>query len=108
MSTSFQIPPPPLPIPSPPVNIKIVPTDKLKTGPYNMYCSFIVTNISVNQFNGDSNVNVVLFDKNEQFIQNTNVSLTKEEYDNWGTDDKYIVDLVATKLGFTIVDRRTS
>jgi len=29
------------------------------------------------------------------------VHLTTEEYNNWGSDDTYIIDLVITKLGYT-------
>jgi hypothetical protein len=40
----------------------------------------------------DSNNNIVNFDL---------ITLTSEEYSSWGTDDSYIVNLVASKLNFT-------
>ena len=87
--------------PPQPVKVQIVPTDKLKTA--GIYSSFTISSININPFN-TAYINVMLFDEKEQFIQNTNISLTKEEYDKWGVDDSYITDIVAMRLGFTVMN----
>jgi hypothetical protein len=40
---------------------------------------------------------VSLFDNN-QLVDNVNLQIIGDEYNNWGNDDQYIVDLVLSKL----------
>lgn len=42
---------------------------------------------------------VKTYDAEGNFIGNKEVSFTQEEYDNWGTDNNYIYNLIHTKLG---------
>jgi hypothetical protein len=39
--------------------------------------------------------------ENSDLIDNKLINISDEEYANWGTDDKYIIDLVLSKLGLT-------
>jgi hypothetical protein len=45
-----------------------------------------------------------LLDSSGNMVKNTTqpVSITQEEYSQWNNDDEYIVNLIATKLGYTI------
>jgi len=45
-------------------------------------------------------VNAIL-KNDEQFIKSENITISGEEYDNWGSDDLYLEDLILTKLGVT-------
>lgn len=58
-----------------------------------------------------SRVNVILFNQaqvfvdmygGDQILQQSTVMLTGEEYSQWASDDKYIIQLVAEKLGFAL------
>lgn len=40
-------------------------------------------------------------------IMRDNVKLTSEELSTWGTDDSVVLDLIATKLGTTVIDKIT-
>lgn len=62
-----------------------------------------------------SRVQVVLFNQahvfvemygGDQLLQQTNVILTGDEYSQWASDDKYIVQLVSEKLGFTLAESK--
>jgi hypothetical protein len=45
-------------------------------------------------------INVIL--KNEEnFIKSENITISGEEYDNWGSDDLYLENLILTKLGLS-------
>jgi hypothetical protein len=46
---------------------------------------------------------VNLFAENNNLVKNTSIVIENEEYNNWGSDDHYLVDLVCSKLGFTKV-----
>lgn len=80
------------------VNIK--PTDTLKLSSIS---SFTIANFNVSLFLG-AFINVILHDNNNNFVQTVNIHLTKEEYDGWLDDDNYILNLIATKLGFEIMN----
>lgn len=41
------------------------------------------------------------YDSENQLLVVTNVFINDEEYAEWGSDDKYIEDLVMSKLGLT-------
>lgn len=42
---------------------------------------------------------VRLMDSNENVISHQNITISGEEYENWGSDDNYIENLILTKLG---------
>ena len=44
-------------------------------------------------------------DNNNNFLQTVNIHLSKEEYDGWTSDDTYILNLIASKLGFEIMNQ---
>lgn len=46
-------------------------------------------------------VNCMVKDENDNIFQINNVSLSGEEYDNWGNSDVYLVTTVLSKLGLT-------
>ncbi len=46
-------------------------------------------------------VNCMVKDENGNIFQINNVSLSGEEYDNWGNSDVYLVTNVLSKLGLT-------
>ena len=80
------------------LKINIVPTDTLKVNSVN---SFTIANFNVSLFN-TAYINVILNDASGNFVQSVNITLTKDEYNGWVDDDNYILNLVATKLGFTL------
>lgn len=44
-------------------------------------------------------ISVFLKDVDNNLIDTTYFTLKNEEYDNWGSDDDYILDLILSKLG---------
>ena len=53
-------------------------------------------NIQLNRF---VSFPVRLMDSDDNVISFENVSISGEEYNNWGSDDSYIETLILTKLG---------
>lgn len=43
----------------------------------------------------------LLKDTNDNIFEVKNISLSGEEYNNWGNDDSYLVTTVLSKLGLT-------
>jgi hypothetical protein len=41
--------------------------------------------------------------ENGTVTQNNHLVISGEEYANWGSDDEYMVNLIATKIGVTLV-----
>ena len=54
--------------------------------------------------NSSVSVNVLIKDRNDSIFQVQNVTLSGEEYNNWGNSDTYLVNTVLSKLGLTPVD----
>jgi hypothetical protein len=48
-------------------------------------------------------VNCMIKDENGNIFQVQNVTLSGEEYDNWGNSDVYLVTTVLSKLGMTSI-----
>ena len=46
---------------------------------------------------------VMLFDENNNLVSTDKVVLSEDEYLAWQNNDQYIINLVATKLGFVLV-----
>lgn len=57
--------------------------------------------------NSSVSVNVLVKDGNGSIFQVQNVTLSGEEYNNWGNSDTYLVSTVLSKLGLTPVDTTT-
>ena len=76
----------------------IVPLDKVTTLTIH---SFTLDRIEVDLFNS-ARIRVNLMDQNNNRIDCTFVTLTGEDYANWGNRDEYIINYVANKLGFTV------
>ena len=77
-------------------NINVVPTDFISN-----VVSFQIQNVFVDLFKC-ATMTVNIFDDKMYPVKNTNVTLTQEEYLQWNSDDSYIVNLVATKLGLQV------
>jgi hypothetical protein len=76
----------------------IVPLDKVTTLTIH---SFTLDRIEVDLFNS-ARIRVNLMDKDNNRIDCTFVTLTGEDYTNWGNSDDYIINYVANKLGFIV------
>lgn len=65
-----------------------------------------VTGIQINPLaSGENYAQGLAFLKssqNEQAQKRFHLSFTKEELDQWGEDDSFIINLIATKLGFNL------
>ena len=46
----------------------------------------------------------MLFSESGKYYKCVRVDVTQEEYNNWGTDDNFIRDLVCQKLDFVITN----
>jgi len=46
------------------------------------------------------NVNVII-KNDEQFIKSADITIAGEEYDQWGSDDTYLENLILQKLGLS-------
>jgi len=52
------------------------------------------------EFNAKScDVSVEKYNENNVFLEVCTVSISEEEYSQWGSDDNYIINLVLKKLG---------
>jgi hypothetical protein len=51
------------------------------------------------QLNKSVRFPVRLMDSNENVISNQTITISGDEYENWGSDDNYIESLILTKLG---------
>ena len=56
--------------------------------------------------NTSVSVNVLVKDGNGNIFQVQNVTLSGEEYNNWGDSDTYLVNTVLSKLGMTPIDTK--
>ena len=80
---------------------RIVPKDQVTT---KVICGFTIQNIELVLFNS-ARITVKLLDENENMIDLNFLLMAGEDYTNWGTDDNYIFNFVATSLGFTIINQ---
>lgn len=64
----------------------------------------IINNIDIRftdlKLGSSVSINVILKNE-EQFIKSENITISGEEYDNWGSDDLYLENLILTKLGLS-------
>jgi len=54
--------------------------------------------------NSSVTVNLLIKDANGSIFQVQNVTLSGEEYSNWGNNDTYLIDTVLSKLDLTPLD----
>lgn len=64
--------------------------------------SFTVNCTSLSLF-ASATFSVLLFDENSSLVSTDKIVLSQEEYLAWQNNDEYIIQLVATKLGFVLV-----
>jgi len=76
----------------------IVPFDQVTT---TTIYSFQIESIDVQLFTS-ARVRVNLLDVDGNRINVSFVTLAGEDYTNWGNSDQYILNFVATTLGFTL------
>jgi len=65
---------------------------------------FIINNIDmrVTGLNLGSSVSVnVILKNNDNFINSVNFDISGQEYEDWGSDDTYLENLILQKLGLT-------
>jgi len=71
---------------------------------YNLVKTNVIDNIKIriNRINLFKSISasVHLFE-GTKLIENKVVEITGTEYNNWGNDDQYVINLILTKLGFT-------
>lgn len=80
------------------MNIQVNPTPFIPE-PRNI-CSF---NYFVNSLvlNSSITIKIVLLDANNNDIKVSQVTLSGEDYANWGNDDNYLIDYICRQLGLT-------
>ena len=76
----------------------IVPVEQSTT---KIITSFKVFVNSVDLFE-KAKIRVQLFDTNNNFVKMEFLEMSGEDYNNWGSDDNYIINYVAQKYGFTV------
>ena len=64
---------------------------------------FIICEVHVNLYNS-VNLRIMLQDESDNPVDVLNMTIDGEDYANWSSDDDYIVNYVANKLGFTIIN----
>ena len=67
----------------------------------NIITSFIVDITNIQLFTS-ANISVSLYNADPNLINIVNLPLVGSDYDNWANNDQYIIDYVATKLGFVL------
>jgi hypothetical protein len=81
---------------------------KLNVVPFDETIVNKVYSISINVNNivlfQSANIVVNFFDINKIFISTQLLTLAGDDYTNWGDDDEYIINYVATTLNITILD----
>lgn len=55
-------------------------------------------------FNTSATFRVYLYDADDKVIDNSIIILEGQDYLNWNNDDNYIIQLIADKMGFQIIN----
>ena len=63
------------------------------------YFKVFIQNVAL--FTG-ANISVELYDQNRTIIESKYICLTQQEYTGWSEDDNYIINLIASKFGYTL------
>jgi hypothetical protein len=77
----------------------IIPTEKTTTKVVVRFAMDIIDLV----LNTSATFRVITYDIEGSSIDTTSVLLAGEDYTNWGTNDDYVIQFVATQLGFTLV-----
>jgi len=77
----------------------IIPTEKTTTKVVVRFAMDIIDLV----LNTSATFRVITYDIEGSSIDTTSVLLAGEDYTNWGTNDEYVIQFVATQLGFTLV-----
>lgn len=64
---------------------------------------FEIQSVDLVLFNS-ARIVVRLLDESGNMMDLSFITMDGEDYTNWGSDDNYIINFVATKLGFTIIN----
>lgn len=67
--------------------------------------ALVIDLVQIKQFNETGSATIVwrLANDKDETMKSGTLFLTSEEYTPWGSDDNYILQVTATKLGLTIV-----
>jgi hypothetical protein len=76
----------------------IEPVDKTTTKTITRF-SLDISKMTLNE---SATFRVSMFDVNDKYIDATNVTLEGQAYLDWGNDDTYVINYVATTLGFIL------
>ncbi len=77
----------------------IVPQDQITT---KVIYGFNIQNVELVLFNS-ARINVELFDEHRNMIDFQVLTMSGQAYEDWGNNDEYVINFVATTLGFTII-----
>ena len=80
---------------------QIVPYDQITTI---IIYSFNIENIDLDLFNS-AKIRVSLLGEKGNAVDVKYVVMAGEDYTNWGNDDQYVINFVASTLGFTIINQ---
>jgi hypothetical protein len=80
---------------------------KVPINPFDQVTTKVITSFSVNVnnlvLNTSATLAVQLYDQSGMLIDMKMLEIRGDDYTNWGNNDEYIVNYVAQKLGFVIV-----
>lgn len=79
--------------------VNVVKKDLVKT---HSVSSFVISVVDL-ILNQSVAVNVCLYDENNILTDTTYFNISGDEYNNWGSNDQYLKNLIAEKLGLTII-----
>lgn len=77
----------------------IVPVEKTTTKVVVRFAMDIIDLV----LNTSANFRVITYDIEGSSIDTTSVLIAGEDYAAWGSNDEYVIQFVATKLGFTLL-----
>lgn len=74
--------------------------------PFNNTTIQIVTRFSLDisqlLLNTSATFRVTLYDADNAIIDNKFITLEGNDYNNWSNDDQYVINFIATQLGFVL------
>jgi len=75
--------------------------------PFDEIVKKTITSFKVNIFNVQmfisANLGITFFDINNNLVKAENITISGADYTNWGNNDDYIINYVATHYGFVII-----
>ena len=79
-------------------HLKVAINDYALPAPISTQIEIVLSEVVLNSH---ANITVHLLDANGHLLENKFIKVEGDEYENWSSDDNYIVELVLTKLGLT-------